>query len=247
MDHHQLFSQDSGLYASVRPQYPPQLFNYLAELCEQHQEAWDGACGNGQAAISLARFFHKVQATDISESQIEHAIPNPRVTYSFQPSEKTNFQENQFDLVCSAQALHWFKFDQFWPEVKRVLKPGAVFAAWGYAWFMIDEQIDKVIQQDILETLQPYWAKQNKLLWDHYKDVPLPFQQITPPKFEMVVNWNLNQLFDYLRSWTATRRAIKDIGDRFLSKALKAVEIEWGDPNERKNVIMDFCMLVGRN
>jgi ubiquinone/menaquinone biosynthesis C-methylase UbiE len=191
MDHHQYFSQDSDLYASVRPQYPPQLFYYLAELCEQHQEAWDGACGNGQAAISLTSFFHKVQATDISEAQIEHAIPNPSVSYSIQPSEQTNFQENQFDLVCIAQALHWFDFGLFWPEVKRVLKPGAIFAAWGYAWFMIDEQIDKAIQQEFLEILQPYWAEQNKLLWDHYRGVPFPFQQIESPKVEMVVNWKL--------------------------------------------------------
>ena len=63
----------------------------------------------------------------------------------------------------------------------------------------------------------------------------------------MVVNWNLHQLFAYLRSWSATGRAKEDIGTGFIAKAFNAAKFEWGDPSERKDVIMDFCLLVGRN
>ena len=247
MDHRQLFNQESALYARVRPQYPKYLFKYLAGLCELRNAAWDGACGNGQAAIGLAGYFCEVHATDISEQQIANAMQNPKVTYTVQPSESTNFRENQFDIVCIAQALHWFDYDQFWPEVKRVLKPGGIFAAWGYSWFSIDEQVDVCIRENFLKFLDPYWAVQNKLLWDHYRDVPFPFKRIKPPEIEMNMVWDLNQLFGYLRSWSSTRQWLDDVGESLFLKAYDAAIAAWGDENLQKLVTMDFCVLVGRN
>ena len=94
MDHHNLFNEKSEYYARARPHYPKELFQYLNSVCDGHKAAWDAACGNGQAAVSLACFFEQVQATDISEQQIAHAIQNPEVTYSVQPVETTNFYED---------------------------------------------------------------------------------------------------------------------------------------------------------
>jgi SAM-dependent methyltransferase len=152
------------LYAKVRPHYPQKLFQYLASVCDEHKSAWDAVCGNGQAAVSFARYFKEVQASDISEQQIAHAIQNPKVTCSVQPVEATNFVQNKFDLVCVAQALHWFDLGLFWPEVKRVLKPGGIFAAWGYTWFSIENGIDEFIREKILRIIDSYWAPQVKLL-----------------------------------------------------------------------------------
>ena len=98
MDHRQLFNQGSALYASVRPSYPQNLFDYLAASCQQHQAAWDCACGNGQAAIGLADYFDTVYATDISQQQIANAKKHPKVIYSVLPSEHTLFRDDQFGL-----------------------------------------------------------------------------------------------------------------------------------------------------
>lgn len=247
MDHHNLFSENSELYSKVRPIYPKELFQYLEAVCEEHKAAWDGACGNGQAAVSLARYFEEVQATDISEEQIAHAIQNPKVTYSVQPVEATNFDKEQFDLVCIAQALHWFDYELFWPEVKRVLKPRGIFAAWSYTWFSIEEGIDECIEEKILRIIEPYWAQQNKLLWDHYRDVPFPFVQLESPKIQMIVKWDLNQLFAYLQSWSAIRLCMEDRGETFFLDAFDAVGTEWGDASKKKSVEMEFLLLVGRN
>ena len=247
MDHHQLFSEKSELYAEVRPLYPHELFHYLVAVCDEHKEAWDGACGNGQAAVSLANHFDRVQATDISEQQIRHARQHPKVTYSVQAAEETNFDENQFDLVCIAQALHWFDYKLFWPEVKRVLKSRGIFAAWGYSWFSINDRIDKHIDERFLRMLEPYWAPQNKLLWDHYREVPFPFVRIETPNIQMHMEWDLNQLFAYLRSWSAARLCIEDKGPMFFVNAFETVKTEWGDADKKKKLEMDFCLLVGRN
>ena len=247
MNHHDLFSENSELYASVRPHYPQELFQYLASVCEQHKSVWDAACGNGQAAASLERFFEQVQATDISEQQIAHALPNPKVIYSVQPVEKTDFDRNQFDLVCVAQALHWFDFESFWPEVKRVLKPSGVFAAWGYTWFSIEDRIDEFIREKILRIIDPYWAPQVKLLWDHYRDVPFPFVDLETPEIQMRMNWDLTQLFAYLQSWSAIRLCVENQGYNILLDAYETVKSEWGDASKKKGVEMEFVMLVGRN
>lgn len=247
MDHHDLFSENSEIYAQVRPQYPQELFQFLASECKGHRSAWDAACGNGQAAVNLATFFEQVQATDISEQQIAHALLNPKVIYSVQPVERTDFGTSQFDLVCVAQALHWFDLELFWPEVKRVIKPGGIFAAWGYTWFSIEDSIDESIRERILPIIEPYWAPQVKLLWDHYRDVPFPFVPVETPRIQMRMNWDLTQLFAYLNSWSAVRLCVQEQGNKFLLDAYEAVKNKWCHASKMKNVEMEFVMLVGRD
>ena len=114
------FSRQSDIYAKYRPAYPQQLYDFIFQHVAGKQAAWDCATGNGQAAKELAKVFDKVYATDISQKQIENAVQQPNIFYSVQPAEQTNFPNNSFDLITVAQALHWFRFDDFYAEVKRV-------------------------------------------------------------------------------------------------------------------------------
>ncbi len=247
MKHRQLFNDKSDQYAQSRPHYPKELYAFLASCCENTQNAWDVACGNGQAAVDLAKYFAEVHATDVSEQQIAHAIPNPGVRYSVQPAEKTNFAEDQFDLVSVAQALHWFDYDLFWDEVKRVLKPNGIFAAWGYSWFSAAE-INDVLRENFLPAIEPYWAEQNQILWNRYRDVPFPFERVDTPEFEMKMEWDLDQLFSYLQTWSAVRQYIQKEGtEDFLISTYEKLKSVWGDIGQKKVVKMDFTLLVGRN
>ena len=63
------FSGHAACYQQFRPNYPEELFAYLASLCPNHRLAWDCATGNGQAAVALARHFDSVIATDLSTSR----------------------------------------------------------------------------------------------------------------------------------------------------------------------------------
>jgi len=247
MDHHKLFNKKSDLYAQVRPHYPQELYAFLVSLCDEQKSAWDAACGSGQAAIDLAKHFDEVQATDISEHQIANAIQNPGVSYSVQSAESTNFEKNHFDLVCVAQALHWFDYDLFFPQVKRVLKPSGIFAAWGYSWFSISNEIDKAIKENFLSIIEPYWAPQNSLLWNHYRDIPFPFEKVDAPQIEMKMDWDINQLFGYLQSWSAAKLCKEDGNNDFMMRAYEATKSAWGNASKKKRVKMDFTLLVGRN
>lgn len=247
MSYHKLFDFQSENYAKSRPHYPKEIYAYVASVCNENSIAWDGACGNGQAAEGLVQYFERVEATDISEQQIAKAIQIPRVTYSVQASENTNFSDNYFDVMCIAQALHWFDYKLFWPEVKRVLKPAGIIAAWGYSWFSIENAIDEIIAEKILKFIKPYWAPQNKLLWNNYREVPFPFERLDAPQIEMKMNWSINELFAYLQSWSAVRLCIEKNGSAFIDDAFDAIKIEWVEESQNKTVKMDFCLLVGRN
>lgn len=246
MDTHNLFNDKSEIYARARPRYPEALYQWLASQCQERKMAWDAACGNGQAAAGLRKYFQFVEATDISPAQIANAPTYERVRFSVQPSEKTTFADNSFDAVCVAQAIHWFDHDRFWPEVRRVLKPGGIFAAWGYSWLKINNAVDTILQEKLFPILEPYWPPQNQLLWNNYKDIHMPFPRIEPPQMSLEVHWDIDDLFGFLHSWSATRRCMNDIGEAFFWDVQKEVAALWGGEGHKK-VTMDLIFLVGRN
>lgn len=245
MNHHLLFSDKSDLYESARPIYPPELFKYIASLTPSQSLAWDSACGSGQAAIGLVEYFDKVYATDISKEQIKNAKKHPRIDYAVSPSEKTGLENESCDLVCVAQALHWFDHELFWPEVKRVLRPKGIFSVFGYNFPVVNEEIDRIMSAGLFKIIEPYWARQNQLLWNHYRDLEIPFKKIEPPEFQMKTEWNLNEYFNFIYTFSATRRCMDVIGSRFFNEAYEGVLKEWGRPEERKRVDLDFVFYVG--
>lgn len=241
-----LFSEKSDLYALARPKYPQELYEFLASCITHSDKVWDCATGNGQAAIALAEIFNEVQATDLSEQQIVHAIPNENITYSVLSAEHTTFPDNYFDAITVAQAIHWFDFEKYWPEALRVLKKGGVFAAWGYDWCKISPEVDATINTNIMKVIEPYWAKQNQLVWGGYADIYFPFEKIPTPKIAMKQYWNSSQLLTYIHTWSATRQCMLKEGPEFFEQAIKKIEAAWGDPDEVKEINMNFHIYVGR-
>jgi len=240
-----LFSEHSALYASIRPKYPEELFAYLASLSSKRDRAWDCATGNGQAAIGLAHHFREVQATDASPQQIEHASQAENITYSVQHAEQTNFANEYFDLVTVAQALHWLDHDRFFVEVRRVLRPGAIFAAWGYNWFHVSPEIDALVQKKLLPLIAPFWLSQNGHLWNSFRDIAFPFERIESPKFFLRPTWTAEQFLAYIHTWSATRRCVGEKGPEYLGAASEEISLAWGET--LREVRMDVPMFVGRN
>src|SRR5215208_5997797 len=126
------FSGHSKQYAQHRPQYPDEIYAYLASIAPGHSLAWDCGTGSGQAALGLAKYFTKVYATDASAEQIAHAYPHANVEYHAEPAEHVSLNDSSVDLVTVAVAIHWFHFEEFYREVKRVLKPNGIHAACTY-------------------------------------------------------------------------------------------------------------------
>lgn len=205
-----LFSTDSHKYARYRPGYPGELFQFIEELLEERNEAWDCGTGNGQVAAALSEFMQHVEATDISRQQLENAIKKPNITYSLKPAEKTNFPDEYFDLVTVAQAIHWFDIPKFQNEVKRVLKPGGIIAVMGYGLFRSNRDTNRIIDHFYREIIGPYWDEERKYLDEKYRTIPFPFEEIPGPDFHFNESWSLDHLIGYLRTWSAVKHYIAE-------------------------------------
>lgn len=204
-----LFSQHASDYSTYRPDYPSELYEFIFSHVKNFDAAWDCGTGNGQAAKVLATRFRKVYATDISDKQMANASGSlPNIEFSVSPAEQTNFTEAQFDLITVAQAIHWFKFDLFYREVKRVVKRDAILAVWGYGLLNINPEFDKALLKFYKEVIDPYWDPERKYIDERYQTIPFPFEFIPTPHFQFYKMWTIDQLSGYLTTWSSAQKFI---------------------------------------
>jgi SAM-dependent methyltransferase len=240
------FSDAAECYASARPSYPRAFLHTLATLAPATEVAWDCGTGSGQAAVGLAEFFARVDATDASAEQIANAQAHPRVRYQTAPAESPTLADSSIDLISVAQALHWFDRDRFFSEVRRVARPGALAAVYGYSWFYLTPAIDELTNRWLLQPVESYWSPNNRLLWDGYRTIDFPFEEVSSSCLAIHLTWTLDQLFDYYLTWSAPRRKIVAEGTGFVSEARRVFESAWGEPTQSRHVVMPLAVRLGR-
>ena len=219
------------------------MFQHLASITAANGIAWDCATGNGQAAVELAAEFKRVIATDASEKQVANAEPHSRVEYRVAPAEQSELPPQSIDLVTVGQALHWFDLERFYAEVRRVLKPQGVIAAWAYKSATVSPTIDTVVNHYYSEVVGAYWPAE-RVLVEKFEELPFPFPEIAAPPFEMAAAWNVEQLVGYLRTWSATQRFIAAKQRDPLEVVEKDLRSEWGDSTRK--VVWPLTVRVGR-
>ena len=241
------FSKQAQLYAQYRPKYPEEVYAYLASLAPGHSLAWDCGTGNGQAAIGLAAYFDRVYATDASAEQVSRAQPHEKVEYRVESAEHVSLGDSSVDLVTVAVAVHWFDFDEFYREVRRVLKPDGILAVWTYSFTEISPEIDSVVRTYYYETLRGFWPERIHYLEEKYETLPFPFEEIASPSFAMERNLNLAQYAGFLDSWSATQRYKEQKGHHPLGVIWDELSAAWGNEKEPRLVRWPLYFRIGRN
>lgn len=137
----------------------------------------------------LAPSFKEVIGTDPSPGMVKQAQSQtptseyPNVTYREAGAESLPFiEDGSVDMVVSGQAAHWFKYEQVWPEMKRILRPGGTLAFWGYKdnvfvdYPYATELLHKLSSPftDDPNTLGPYWEPGRKIMVRKLRDVSPP-------------------------------------------------------------------------
>jgi len=189
--------------------------------------------------------FDRVIGTDASEKQIRNAEPHEHVDYRVLPAEDSGIDSGTIDLIMVAQALHWFDLDRFYAEAQRVLKPDGVLAASAYNLLHIDPAIDQVVNRYYFDVVGPFWPPERELV-EQFADLPFPFPEIKPPKFEMTAQWNLDHLLGYLGTWSSTQRFLAAKGTDPLEQITDDLRNAWGDPQELRSVKLPLSVRVGR-
>lgn len=240
------FSAGSDAYRTFRPGYPPELFAWLAGLPARREAALDCGCGTGQASVPLAEHFARVWAVDPSAEQVRNASPHERVEYRVAPAEETGLPDASVDLVIVAQALHWFDFDRFYPEVRRVAREGAVFAAFTYGLLAIDAEIDRIVGRFYREVIGPCWPPERAYVDEGYRTIPFPFPAIEAPPFAMTADWELGHLLGYFETWSAVKEYRRLRGEEPLALVADELAAAWGDPSRIRRISWPLVLRAGR-
>ena len=239
------FSDQPGDYATYRPGYPPELFEFLFSLPGGHECAWDCGTGNGQVARELAAVFHQVEATDISTAQIAEGIVLPNIRYTVQPAEQTDFTASSFDMITVGQAVHWFDLDRFYAEVRRVGKPGGWLVLTGYHLPRISTEVDALVYEFYQGLLGPYWDAERRHVDARYLDLPFPFDEQAVPEFEHRLKWTPEHLIGYLQTWSALKLYRAATGQDPIPALTDKLSQAWGTEAERV-VAFPTLLRVGR-
>jgi len=241
------FSDLARAYVEFRPRYPAELYDWLAAESPAREVAWDCATGNGQAALELAERFGRVEATDVSPSQLAEAEAHPRIRYRRAPGESSGLAPHSVDLVTVAQAAHWLDLPRFFDEVARVGRPGALLAIWGYLLLQTgDADLDAALHRFFAVTVGPYWPPRRELLDAGYRGFEFPFAEIATPTFTMSASWNLAGLHGFLSSWSAVDRYRKALGRDPVPPFVAEVARSWGDPAARRTVSWPLALRAAR-
>lgn len=240
------FSALAADYASFRPRYPARLFADLAAVCPGHDQAWDCATGNGQAAEGLAVHFSAVLATDASAAQLAAASGPANVRFAVAPAEASGLPDASVDLILVAQAAHWFDLPAFYAEAARVLRPGGVLALLTYSGVRINAALDPLLREFHQVTVGPYWPPERAHVENDYRSLPFPWPELAFPAQEMTAEWTLDQLIGYLGTWSATARYREQTGSDPLPLLRSRLLPVWGAAGQVLTVRWPLPLRIGR-
>lgn len=119
-------------YERGRPSYPNEVADFITQNAEGAATVADIGAGTGKFTKELASRFATVFAVEPDAemrntlSSWSGEVNNVRIIAG--SAESTGLDDDSVDIVCAAQALHWFNITSFKKEILRVLRPsGKVF------------------------------------------------------------------------------------------------------------------------
>lgn len=119
--------------------------------------------------------------------------------------------DQSLDLITCSQCFHWFNFENFYAEVKRLLKPGGVLALITYIRPLIvhgDNEIRHLIRDTFTNPpLNEFVDEKLKIVDNGYADVVLPFNDVERKETTIHTSGVSGaQVIGYIRSWSSYAR-----------------------------------------
>lgn len=129
------FGLNVDKYQDFRPRPPEAVFDVIiGAVGDRRRHAVDLGAGTGHASEPLLPRFDRVTAVEIDAvmaATLTRLGENLEVVVS--PAEEAAFDAGSIDLVTAAMSFHWMDRDLVAENVSGWLRPGGIFALYGYA------------------------------------------------------------------------------------------------------------------
>lgn len=137
-------------YVKGRPDYPPQVSQWLSETLglDRYQTVIDLGAGTGKFTGRLVATGAQVIAVEPVAQMLEKLSEDwPQVLAVSGTATDLPLPDACVDVVVCAQAFHWFASAEALTEIARVLKPGGKL---GLIWNLRDTQVSWVPKLDAI-------------------------------------------------------------------------------------------------
>lgn len=126
-----------------RPEYPGELFAFLASLAGNRGVVLDAGCGPGDIARPLAHLVSRVDAVDlsprmVSEGRRREGGDAPNLAWLVGAIEEVPL-DGPYDLVVAGDSVHWFDWRVVFPRFAGILAPAGQLAVVARNWFTAPE------------------------------------------------------------------------------------------------------------
>jgi hypothetical protein len=106
-------------------------------------------------------------------------------------------------------------------------------------------EIDNLLTHFGKEILKKYWALEMKLVWNFEQLIDFPFRREITPEFLMETNWKLENLKNYLFTWSAVQNYIQINNSNPIDLIAEQLNSLWGDEKEKKKIVWNLKINVG--
>ncbi len=138
------FSAGAERYQQTRPNYPPEIVQWLKHhlLLTEQAHCVDLGAGTGKFLASLQQVTSQITAVEpVSEMIGQLKTVYPEIACIQATSTDIPLNSNSIDAVVCAQSFHWFADSASLAEIHRILKPQGQLAL---IWNQRDVQVDWV-------------------------------------------------------------------------------------------------------
>lgn len=174
------FTGFADVYDKYRPRPPRAVIDLLARLAEAPRPRLvvDLGCGTGLSTRMWADVAEEVIGIEPSDDMREEArrrTAAANVSYRRGFAHATKLPDQSADIVTCSQSLHWMDPEPTFREVRRITRPGGVFAAIDCDW--PPRTSSREVEQAYMDTMGrrlklaasvgedpgPRWAKEGHL------------------------------------------------------------------------------------
>lgn len=137
-----IWSENALGYDAYRPQAPTVLPDILTQLIQEPNPGLvvDIGCGTGLSTFLWAERAQQVIGIEPNDDMRRQAearsidLDVKNVQFRAGLSTQTGLPDDYASIVTCSQSLHWMEPEPTFAEIKRILRPGGLFAAYDYDW-----------------------------------------------------------------------------------------------------------------